>query len=162
MTIKIGDKLPNATVLEMGADGPQSLEMSALLDGKKVLIFAVPGAYTPTCTKSHLPGYVDNAPEFYAKGIDAIYCISVNDPFVTKAWGEMIGAPKQDIRVLADAASEFTGKIGMAFDGPPAGLYARSKRYAMIVDNGVVQALEVEENPGVCQLSSAETMLGMV
>ncbi len=159
MTISIGDKLPNARFLHMGNEGPEELELGALTEGKTVLIFAVPGAFTPTCTKSHLPGYVNNAPAFYAKGVDAIYCVTVNDVFVANAWGDMLGAQIQDIRILADAHGDFTKALGMDFDAPPAGLYGRSKRYAMVVKDGVVTNFEVEDNPGVCQLSSAEHLL---
>ncbi len=162
MTIKIGDQVPDASLIQMGADGPQSLQMSELIKDKTVLIFAVPGAFTPTCTKSHLPGYVDNAKAFFAKGVDAIYCVTVNDVFVADAWGEMIGAKNHEVQVLADAASEFTGKMGLQFDGPPAGLYKRSKRYALLAKNGEITALEIEDNPGVCQLSSAENMLSQL
>ncbi len=159
MTISVGEKLPQASFISMGKEGPEETELQALTQGKTVLIFAVPGAFTPTCTKSHLPGYVNNAPAFYAKGVDTICCITVNDVFVADAWGEMIGAEKQDIRILADANGAFTKALGLDFDAPPAGLYGRSKRYAMIVKDGVVTNLEVEDNPGVCQLSSAEHML---
>lgn len=162
MTISVGNELPNATLIKMGADGPESVELASLTKGKTVLIFAVPGAFTPTCTNSHLPGYVNNAEAFYAKGVDAIYCVCVNDPFVAQAWGDMIGAEDKKITVFSDAASEFTKALGVDFDAPPAGLYGRSKRYALIAKDNKVTNFELEENPGVCQLSSAEHMLGLL
>ncbi len=162
MTISVGDQLPDAKVIHMTDEGPEELSIADLAKDKTILLFAVPGAFTPTCTKSHLPGYVDNAKAFYAKGVDAIYCVTVNDVFVADAWGKMIGAEEQDVRVLADASSDFTGKMGVQFDGAPAGLFNRSKRYALLAKNGEITALEIEDNPGVCQISSAEHMLSLV
>ncbi len=162
MTISIADQLPDAQVLKMGSEGPEAVQIQDITKGKKVLIFGVPGAFTPTCTNSHLPGYVKNAPQFYSKGVDAIYCVCVNDPFVAQAWGEMIGASSQKIEVLADASGAFTKALGLDFDAPPAGLYGRAKRFALISNQGVVEQIEIEDNPGVCELSSAEAMLALL
>lgn len=162
MTLKIGDKLPNGTLLSLSEEGPVSYEIDALTKSKKVLIFGLPGAFTPTCTNDHLPGYINNAPEFFAKGIDAIYCVCVNDVFVADAWAKMIGAQNAQVQVLADASGDWIKSIGLNFDAPPAGLYSRSKRFSLIADNQVVTVLEVEESPGVCQLSAATNMLELV
>lgn len=159
MTISQGDTLPDATLVQMGADGPAPVQMSDKLKGRKVVVFAVPGAFTPTCHSAHVPSFVRTKDDFMNKGVDEIICVSCNDPFVMKAWGEATGAEAAGITMLADASSEFTKAIGMDFDAPPAGLVARSKRYAMIVDDGKVSVLQAEENPGVCETSGGEALL---
>ena len=138
MPISKGDALPDATLVEMGAEGPQQVKISDKTKGRKVVIFAVPGAFTPTCHSAHVPSFIRTKEQFDAKGVDEIICVSCNDPFVMKAWGE---------------------SIGMDFDAPPAGLVARSKRYAMLVEDGKVTLLQEEENPGVCEVSGGEGLL---
>ncbi|WP_299876665.1 peroxiredoxin [uncultured Sulfitobacter sp.] len=159
MTISQGDTLPDATLVQMGAEGPAPVQMADKLKGRKVVVFAVPGAFTPTCHSAHVPSFVRTKDQFMNKGVDEIICVSCNDPFVMKAWGEATGAEAAGITMLADASSEFTKAIGMDFDAPPAGLVARSKRYAMIVDDGKVSVLQAEENPGVCETSGGEALL---
>ncbi|MFD1509213.1 peroxiredoxin [Lacimonas salitolerans] len=159
MTISTGDKLPDATLTQMGADGPQQVQLADKLAGRKVAIFAVPGAFTPTCHSAHVPSFIRTKDQFAEKGVDEIICISVNDPFVMGAWGQATGATDAGITMLGDASSDFTKSIGMDFDAPPAGLVARSKRYAMLVEDGVVKVLNTEENPGACETSGGEGLL---
>lgn len=159
MAISTGDTLPDATLVRLGADGPEQVALGDKIKGRKVVIFAVPGAYTPTCHSAHVPSFVRTKGDFDAKGVDEIICISVNDPFVMKAWGEATGATAAGISMLADPESTFTKAIGMDFDAPPAGLIARSKRYAMLVDNGVVTQFLPEESPGTCEVSAGESLL---
>ncbi len=159
MAISTGDKLPDVTLVHMGGEGPEPVALADKLAGRKVVIFAVPGAFTPTCHSAHVPSFVRTKDQFDAKGVDEIICVSVNDPFVMKAWGDATGANDAGITMLSDAQSEFTTAIGMNFDAPPAGLMARSKRYAMIVDDGAVTVLQAEESPGVCDVSGGEALL---
>ena len=159
MAISQGDTLPEATLVQMGSDGPEQVAISDKTKGRKVVIFAVPGAFTPTCHSAHVPSFVRTKDQFDAKGVDEIICISANDPFVMKAWGEATGATAAGITMLGDADSSFTRAIGMDFDAPPAGLMGRSKRYAMLVDDGTVTILQAEENPGVCEVSGGEALL---
>ncbi|MGC3940032.1 peroxiredoxin [Roseobacter sp. EG26] len=159
MTISQGDQIPDATLVEMGADGPAPVSIADKTNGRKVVIFAVPGAYTPTCHSAHVPSFVRTKEQFDAKGVDEIICVSVNDPFVMKSWGEATGATAAGITMLGDADSSFTKALGMEFDAPPAGLLARSKRYAMLVENGKVTLFQPEENPGVCEVSGGEALL---
>lgn len=159
MTIAVGDKLPDATFIASGPNGPEPKTTADIFSGRKVALFAVPGAYTGTCTTVHLPGFVEKAKELGGKGVEAICCVSVNDPFVLKAWAEAGGALDAGIQMLADPQSEFTKAIGMDFTAPPAGLIDRSKRYSMIVDDGVVTTLNLEDSPGETKVSTAEVML---
>ena len=159
MAIQQGETLPDTTFVEMTADGPAPVKLSDKTKGRKVVIFAVPGAYTGVCTTAHVPSFIRTKAEYDAKGVDEIICVSVNDPFVMKAWGESTGASEAGITMLADPQSEFTTAIGMEFSAPPAGLMSRSKRYAMLVEDGVVTLLQEEENPGVCDVSGGEGLL---
>ncbi|MEM6938526.1 MAG: peroxiredoxin [Pseudomonadota bacterium] len=159
MTITTGETLPDATLVHMGAEGPEPVQLSEKLKGRKVVLFAVPGAYTPTCHSAHVPSFIRTKDQFDAKGVHEVICIACNDPFVMKSWGEATGAAGAGITMLADAQSEFTKAIGMDFDAPPVGLLARSKRYAMLVDDGKVTLLQTEENPGVCEVSAGEALL---
>ncbi len=159
MSISKGDRIPASTLLQMGADGPEAVALEDRLKGRKVVLFAVPGAFTPTCDSAHVPSFIRTKDQILAKGVDEIICVSVNDPFVMAAWGESTGANAAGIAMLADAESSFTKAIGMDFSAPPAGLIDRSKRYAMLIEDGVVTVLNAEENPGVCELSAGETML---
>ena len=162
MAISQGDTLPEATMVQMGAEGPQPVALADKVKGRKVVIFAVPGAFTPTCHSAHVPSFVRTKDQFDAKGVDEIICVSVNDPFVMNAWGEATGATAAGITMLSDAQSEFTTAIGMNFDAPPVGLMARSKRYAMVVEDGKVTVLQEEESPGVCDVSGGESLLDAI
>ena len=155
--IEVGQPLPDATLTHKDADGIHQTKLSEILSGRKVVIFAVPGAFTPTCDSAHLPSFVRTLPQFKAKGVDQVICLSVNDPFVMEAWGNAAGA--DGIAMMGDADGSFTRAIGMDFDAPPVGLLARSQRYAMLVEDGVVTQLNKEAEPGVCELSAGETLL---
>lgn len=159
MALKTGDALPNATVLQMGADGPETVEMADKFRGRKVVIFGLPGAYTGTCTTAHLPSFMATVDDFNAKGVDEVICIAVNDPFVMNAWSDSTGAGKAGITMLADAQSAFTTAIGMNFSAPPVGFVERSKRYAMLVDDGVVSILNEGDSPGQCEIAGGQTLL---
>ena len=155
MTIKVGDKVPSATLRYVTADGVQAVNTEDFFRGKKVALFAVPGAFTRTCSQRHLPSYVTHAAELKAKGVDTIACIAVNDQFVMNAWGKEHGADGK-IVMLGDGSGDFAKAMGVDLD--LAGLGIRSMRYSMLVDDGVVQALNVEQ-PGQYEVSSAEAML---
>jgi len=156
MSLKPGDKLPAATFKTMGKDGPENITSEALFSGKKVVLFAVPGAYTPGCTVTHLPGFVVNADKIKAKGVDTIACVAVNDVFVLDAWKQSQNA--EEIVMLADGNGDFTKAIGMELDASGAGMGTRSKRLAMIVEDGKVTHLGVDQDGGV-DLSSADKIL---
>jgi peroxiredoxin len=158
MTIKVGDKLPSVTLMEKQEGGPAPVTTDELFKGKKVALFALPGAYTPTCSAKHVPGFVQNYDALKAKGIDSIICLSVNDAFVMGAWGKEQGAGDK-VRMIADGNGEFTRAVGLEFDASKFGMGKRSQRYSMVVDDGVVKQLNVEE-PGAFEVSSAEYMLG--
>jgi glutaredoxin/glutathione-dependent peroxiredoxin len=156
MTIKVGDKLPSAK-LNMFKDGkPAAVTTEELFAGKKVVLFAVPGAFTPTCSMAHLPGFVVNADKIKAKGVDSIICLSVNDAFVMDAWGKSKNA--ENLLMVGDGNGDFTKALGLEMDASGFGLGKRSQRYAMIVDNGVVKTLNVEA-PGKLEVSTAEAIL---
>jgi peroxiredoxin len=157
MTIKVGDKLPSVTLTILGESGPQPVSTEDLCAGKKVVLFAVPGAFTPTCSMQHVPGFVDNASAFKEKNVDTVACISVNDPFVMGAWGKD-RAVGDTVMMLADGNGEFTAAIGLEMDGSGFGLGTRSQRYAMVIDDGTVTLLNVESGPGL-DVSSAESIL---
>jgi peroxiredoxin len=162
MAIKVGDKLPEATFMTMGADGaPKPMTTAEVFGGKKVALFAVPGAFTPTCHKTHMPGFVSRMDELKKKGFDTVACTSVNDVFVMTEWAKATGATGK-IAMLADGAADFARKIGLEMDLSARGLGMRSKRYAMAIDNGVVKVLNIEEAPGQVQASSAETLCSMI
>ncbi|MCB5198820.1 Peroxiredoxin [Loktanella sp. DSM 29012] len=159
MTITTGDSLPNATVLTMGPDGPTGVDIHDKIKGRKVVIFGLPGAYTGTCTTAHVPSFIRTAPQLRDKGVEEIICLSVNDPFVMQAWGEATGAIDAGITMLGDVEAAFTKAIGMNFTAPPVGFIDRSRRYAMLVDNGVVTILNEEPGPGQCDISGGENLL---
>lgn len=161
MTIKVGDKLPDMKFTVMGAGGPQPKTVSEVFKGKKVALFAVPGAYTPTCTNSHMPGFVGRVEEFKAKGIDAIACTAVNDVFVLTNWAKDTGAAGK-IEMLADGSGDFAKAIGLDIDLSSFGLGLRSKRYAMLVNDGVVEILNVEDSPPIAEKSSAANLCSMI
>jgi peroxiredoxin len=156
--IQVGDRLPAANLKRLTADGIKDMPVAALTRGKKVVLFAVPGAFTPTCSEQHLPGFLQQAAAFKAKGIDTIACVAVNDPFVLKAW-DKASAVDGRIELLSDGNAEFTKAIGLDFDASAVGLGTRSKRYAMVVDDGVVRTLLIEDVPSKAQKSSAEALL---
>ena len=156
MTIQVGDRLPDVPLTIASPDGPKPTTSSEFFNGKRVALFAVPGAFTPTCSARHLPSYVEKADELKGKGVDEIACISVNDPFVMTAWGQRDGS--KDITMLADGNGQFADAVGLTMDGSKFGMGKRSQRYSMIVDDGVVERLNVEA-PGEYRASSAEYML---
>ena len=159
MTISVGDKLPDAMLVRMGAEGPEGISVSSLTEGRNVVIFAVPGAYTGVCTTAHVPSFIRTKDEFMERGVEEIICVSVNDPFVMQNWGESTGAIEAGITMVGDAEAKFTKALGMEFSAPPAGLIDRSKRYAMLVMDGEVKALNVEDRPGECGISAGEGLL---
>lgn len=159
MSISVGDVLPGATLLTVGDNGPEAVSLGDKMKGRKIVIFAVPGAFTGVCTTAHVPSFIRTIDKFKAAGVDEVICISVNDPFVMKAWGESTGATAAGITMLADPESAFTTAIGMEFSAPPAGLINRSARYAMLVEDGVVKILNKEASPGVCEASAGEGLL---
>jgi glutaredoxin/glutathione-dependent peroxiredoxin len=160
--IAVGDRLPDATLLRIGDQGPQSVSLASLIQGRKVVIFGLPGAYTGTCTTAHVPSFIRTADRFAAKGVEAILCIAVNDPFVLKAWGAETGGTAAGLHFLGDAGADFTRAIGLNFTAPPVGFYDRSRRYALLAEDSVVRILNVEESPGACEISAGETLLGQI
>jgi glutaredoxin/glutathione-dependent peroxiredoxin len=160
MTIKVGDTVPAATFTTFRADGPGPISTDDLFKGKTVALFAVPGAFTPTCSARHLPSFKGHAADLKAKGVDTIACVSVNDVFVMKAWGESQGVG-DDILMLADGNGAFTKAVGLELDGSRFGMGQRSQRYSMIVKDGVVAELNVESG-GEYRVSSAEYMLAQL
>ena len=158
MTISVGDKLPDATFKIMTADGPQDVTTNDVFSGKKVALFAVPGAFTPTCHQKHLPGFMEHLGALKAKGVDVVACTAVNDVFVMNAWAKANSAEDM-IAFLADGNGEFARALGLDLDATGSGLGIRSKRYAMLVDDGTVKVLNVEEVPSVAKKSSAEELL---
>ena len=160
MTIKVGDKLPNATISQATAEGPRPIQTDEFFKGRTVALFALPGAFTPTCSAKHLPGFKQLAPELKAKGVDAIACLSVNDAFVMKAWGED-QAVGDDIVMLGDGNGDFTTAIGLEMDGSKFGMGKRSQRYSMIVKDGVVKELNVEQG-GEFKVSAADYLLAQL
>ena len=156
--IKVGDRLPSATFTVMTADGPKPQTTDEIFKGEKVVLFAVPGAFTPTCHKNHLPGFLNNADKIKGKGIDTIAVTGVNDVFVMDAWKQNTGAAGK-IEFLADGSAAFAKAVGLSIDLGERGLGTRSQRYAMVVDDGVVKTLNVEEAPGKAEVSGAENLL---
>ncbi|MFP5329469.1 MAG: peroxiredoxin [Alphaproteobacteria bacterium] len=156
MTIQAGDRIPDVPITIATADGPQPTTTSEFFKGKKVALFAVPGAFTPTCSARHLPSYVEKAADLKAKGIDEIACIAVNDPFVMAAWGRADGS--EDITMISDGNGEFADAVGLSMDASKFGMGKRSQRYSMVVNDGVVEQVNVEA-PGEYKASSAEQML---
>lgn len=161
MAISVGDRLPDATFTVMGAEGPGPQTTQEVFGGKKVVLFAVPGAFTPTCSQQHLPGFVANADKIKAQGIDTIACTSVNDIFVLDAWAKGSGADGK-VTMLADGSADFAKKIGLELDLSERGLGMRSQRYAMIVEDGVVKALNVEDAPGTAEKSGADAIAALL
>ena len=159
MTIKVGDKIPSCTLKTMGNEGPTDITTDTIFSGKKVVLFAVPGAFTPGCSLTHLPGYVVNADKIKAKGVDTIACMAVNDAFVMDAWGKSQNA--EEVLMLADGNGDFTEALGLELDARGFGLGKRSQRFAMVVEDGTVTHLNVEAGAGV-DVSSAETIMALL
>jgi cytochrome c peroxidase len=162
MTISKGDKLPAAKLMRMGDKGPEAVDLGHITRGRKVALFAVPGAFTPTCHSAHVPSFIRTKAEFDAKGVDEIVCVSVNDPFVMGAWGEHTGAAAAGITMVADPTAAFAQALGLTFDGAGAGLGVRSQRYSMLVENGVVKALNVEDAPGQATVTTGGALLAQI
>ncbi|QYE36132.1 MULTISPECIES: peroxiredoxin [Sphingosinicellaceae] len=160
MTIKVGDAVPSATLIKATEAGPQPLSTEALFAGRTVALFSVPGAFTPTCSAKHLPGYISNADTIKAAGVDEIVCVSVNDAFVMGAWGQSAGAAGK-VTMLADGNGDFVKALGLTMDGSKFGMGMRGQRFSMLVRNGVVEQLNIEE-PGAFQVSSAEHLMGQL
>lgn len=158
MTIAVGDRLPDVTFRVMTADGPAAKTTAEVFSGKKVVLFAVPGAFTPTCHKNHLPGYLARYDEIKAKGVDSVAVTGVNDVFVMNAWAESTGG-KGKIEYLADGNGDFAKALGLALDGTGFGLGTRSQRYSMLVDDGVVKVLNVEDVPSKADVSGADNLI---
>lgn len=159
MTIQVGDRIPEATVNVL-RDGVQAVSSTEIFDGKKVVLFSVPGAFTPTCDAKHLPGFVERAAEIRAKGVDTIACMAVNDPFVMKAWGKSQGCDGKVV-MIADGNAEYTKALGLEMDATGFGMGIRGQRFALIVDDGVVKQVNVEEK-GEFKVSSAEHILSQL
>ena len=157
MTIKVGDKIPSGSLHVMSSDGPQAVSTEELFGGKRVVLFAVPGAFTPTCSAKHLPGFVEKAEQIKGKGVDSIVCLSVNDPFVMGAWGKDQNVGDR-VQMAADGSGTLTDAMGLTFDLTDKGLGKRSQRYSMLVEDGVVKVLNVEE-AGAFEVSGADAML---
>lgn len=157
-----GMTLPDAKFPVSVADGMKTVSLTEMLNARRVVIFAVPGAFTPTCDVAHMPSFVRNADALRQKGVDEIICLSVNDAYVMRVWGEQSGAAKAGITMLADADAAFTKAVGMEYSSPKSGMLNRSRRYAMLVENGVVTRLHLEASTGACDISGGEAMLAAI
>ena len=157
----VGSKVPATPLAYMGKEGPEEVSLDKLSAGKRVVVFAVPGAFTPTCSAQHLPGYLKHAEDFRRKGIDTIVCVSVNDAFVMRAWGEKASVG-DSVLLLADGNGAFTKEMGMELDGSSFGMGSRSKRYSMLVEDGIVKILNEEENASKAEASGAEALLNQL
>ena len=158
MTLSVGDRVPAATLFEPGEAGPEKLTTDALFNGRKVVLVGMPGAFTPTCHRNHLPGFIENHDAILAKGVDEIVVLSTNDTHVLRAWAEASGG-KGKVRFVSDGNADFITKTGLSFDGSGTGMGTRARRFAMIVDNGVVKAMAVEEKAGQTAVSTAAQIL---
>src|SRR6476660_9639732 len=158
MTIQVGDSIPSAKLMQATAEGPKEISTEELFGGKTVVLFGVPGAFTPTCSKTHLPGFVQNASALKAKGIDTIACLAVNDVFVMDAWAKSHGAEGK-ILMLADGNAAYTKALGLELDASGFGMGTRGQRFAMVVKNGVVDKLQVEPSAGQCTISGGDSIL---
>lgn len=162
MPISVGDMLPDATLMVLGANGPETVELSSLTKGRKIVLSGLPGAYTGPCTTAHIPSYIRTIEDLKAKGVDDVVCVIVNDPFVAAAWGESTGATEAGIRILCDPEGTLITGMELDFTAPPIGLIGRSQRFAMIIEDGKVTHLDVEPDGGVCNVSSGETLLTLL
>lgn len=159
MALKVGEKIAGVSLLQKKEDGFETVDLADRLAGRKVVLFAVPGAFTGTCTSAHVPSFVRTRNQLADEGVDEVICVSVNDPFVMEAWGEATGATVAGITMLSDPSSEYTKATGFAFSVPQAGLHDRAVRHALFADDGVVKVLHVEKDSGVCQTTAGEAML---
>ncbi len=162
MTISVGDKLPDATLGFIGETGPETVSLSSLSAGQSLVIFGLPGAFTRTCSATHLPSFIRSSEAFRTKGVDHIVCLSVNDPFVMKAWDEATGASIAGIKMLADGDSTFTRAAGLEFSAPALGFINRCKRFSAHVEDGRIKVLNFETQAGVCDLTAGETLLAQI
>ena len=162
MPITIGDRIQPSTLVHMGDNGPEEIDIAKHISGKRVVIFGLPGAFTSTCSVAHLPSFIRTHDAFLEKGIDEVICIAVNDAHVMAKWGEVSGATDAGITMLADWSSAFGQSIGLTFDAPAVGFIQRISRCAMIVNDGVVEVLQVEESRSTCEMTAGETLLDMV
>jgi glutaredoxin/glutathione-dependent peroxiredoxin len=162
MSVTVGQKLPEAVFALQTSDGPSQVRLSQILPGRKVVIFAVPGAFTPTCDSAHVPSFIRSADAIRAKGVDDIYCISVNDAHVMRRWGESTGATDAGIIMLADGDAAYSKALGITFDAPATAMFNRSRRYSMLVENGIVTIFNPEAPGGVCEISGGENMLSQL
>ena len=160
MTIEVGDRIPEATLMKATADGPQPVETKAFFAGRKVALFSVPGAFTPTCSVRHLPGFVERADDLESKGVDEVACVAVNDAFVLQAWKEQAGAEGK-VTMLSDGNGEFAEALGLTMDASKYGMGRRGQRWSAIVEDGVVRQLNIEE-PGAFSVSSADHLIGQL
>jgi peroxiredoxin len=160
MTIQVGERIPEMTLIKATADGPQPIGTGEFFDGRRIALFSVPGAFTPTCSARHLPGFIDKAEELKAKGVDEIACVAVNDAFVMQAWAKSAGAVGK-VTMLADGNGDFARALGLVMDGSKFGMGQRGSRWSAIVEDGVVRELNVEE-PGAFSVSSAEFLLNQL
>ena len=161
MTISEGRRLPDARLVTMGENGPETVDLGEKLKGRKVVVFGLPGAYTGPCTTAHIPSFIRTAEAFRKKGVEEIICISVNDPFVLKAWGDFTGASAAGITLLGDADAKFTKTLKMEFTAPHLGLVDRSNRYAVLVEDGVIIKANIDK-PGECNISTGESLLAAI
>ena len=162
MAISVGDKLPSGKLFKMGENGPEAKDVETLTKGRKVVLFGLPAAFSGTCTSAHLPSFMRTREGFADKGVDEVVCVSVNDAFTMGAWDKQMGASDAGVEMLGDASGAFTKALGLDFDLPAAGLFGRSQRYAMYVEDGVVKQLNIEEQAGVCERSAGETLLDQI
>ncbi len=159
MKISVGDTLPEVTLTKLQDGSPAPIQLSDRTKGRKIVIFGLPGAFTGTCSTSHLPSFMRTSAAFQAKGVEEIICISVNDAWVMDAWDTQTGASKEGVTMLADHASELTNALGLAFDVPPIGFFARCQRFALVVENGIVTHIQEEIAPQTCDLTTGEALL---
>lgn len=159
MTLQTGETLPEAIFLQIGADGPEPVASADVFNGRRVALFGLPGAFTSTCSTLHVPSFIRVAPALREQGVDAIVCVSVNDPYVMKAWGDASGGNASGLTFLADADGAFTKAIGLEFTVPPKGLLGRCKRFSALVENGVVKIMNLEPAGGECNMTAGETLL---
>ena len=162
MVISVGDTLPDAEFLRIGESGPEAFPSSEVVGEGKTVIFGLPGAFTGTCDKMHVPSFIRVMDQLAEKGVKSVCCMSVNDPFVMKAWGLSTGAEAAGIHMVADPMSDFTKALGLEFSAPPAGLLNRSKRFSMVIEGGKVTHLNLETEPGMCEIAAGETLLAQL
>ena len=159
MAIKVGDRIPDATLYTFNENGIEAVQTADMVKGRKVVLFGLPAAFSRTCSAAHLPSFMRTRDAFAEKGVEDIYCISVNDGFTMAAWDKDMGAAEAGVTLLGDASGDFTRALGMEFDFPQGGMFGRSKRYALVADDGVVTHLNEEVQGGVCELTVGEKLL---